>query len=97
MAAKRRFHITALWRDPEAELPRVFHQRLDQFARHPATADFGGHQGLVGHHHVTVPLIRQPPDCVAAFDLRVVFPARALIEMSDADGGHCASCPFVTA
>jgi hypothetical protein len=88
MVAKRLRDIAAGGDDPEAFFPRIGDQRLDQFLRNAASAQFGRREGVVGDAHIVAACLpRQFGFRFAVGDLGDVTAALALVLAADGDGG----------
>jgi len=75
MPLELRRDIGALRLDPEAKLTRISDQRLDQFERHPAPADFGRDKRVFGNAYSAAQDPGQPPDRFRAGNMGMVFAA----------------------
>lgn len=85
MPLELRGDIGAFGLDLEVLLARIGDQCLDQFQRHPASADFGRDQRMVGHPHSAAQDPGQPPDRFRAGNMGMVFTALIIAMTGDAD------------
>ena len=88
MPFELRIDIGAFGLDLEVLLTRISDQRLDQFERHPAPADFGRDKRVFGNAYSAAQDPGQSSDCFRAGNMGMVFAALIIAMTGNADWLH---------